>query len=48
MKTKKEIEHALGSINETFESILNKFYQEKEIDIVAEISALEIMMKQEQ
>lgn len=48
VKTKKEIERALGSINETFERTLDKFYQEKEIDIAAEISALEIMMKQEQ
>ena len=46
-KTKKEIERTLGSINDAFERTLDKFYQEKEIDIAGEIAALEIMMQQE-
>ena len=47
IKTKKEIERTLGSINDAFERTLDKFYQEKEIDIAGEIAALEIMMQQE-
>ena len=31
----------------SFEGILDKFYQEQEMDIANEISAMEIMMKQE-
>ena len=47
LKTKKDIERVLDTINESFEHILDKFYQEQELDIASDISALEIMMKQE-
>ena len=46
-KTKREIEQALDLLNTAFEAILDRFYQEKEMDISSDISALEIIMKQE-
>lgn len=46
-KAKKEIEGSLDIIIASFEGILDKFYQEQEMDIANEISAMEIMMKQE-
>lgn len=46
-KTKKEIEEVLDKIIESFEKLLDKFYQEKQLDISTDISAMEIMMKQE-
>lgn len=46
-KAKKEIEDSLDTINTAFEGILDRFYQEQELDIVSDISAMEIMMKQE-
>lgn len=45
---KKEIESSLDTINDSFEGILDKFYQEQEIDVVSDISALESMMEQEE
>lgn len=44
---KKEIEDSLDMINNSFEGILDKFYQEHELDITSDISAMEIIMKQE-
>ena len=46
-KTKKEIEEVLDKIIESFEKLLDKFYQEEQLDISTDISAMEIMMKQE-
>lgn len=46
-KTQKDIEESLDMINSAFEAILDKFYQEHELDIASDISAMEIMMKQE-
>lgn len=46
-KTKQEIEGAIGKIVVSFENLLDKFYQEQKDDLSSEISALEIMMKQE-
>lgn len=46
-RMKKEIEGSLKTINTAFENLLDKFYQDQEVDIVSEISALEIMMRQE-
>ena len=46
-KAKKEIEDSLDTINIAFEGILDRFYQEQELDIVSDISAMENMMKQE-
>jgi hypothetical protein len=47
MKTKSDIEKALDTMIGAFEGILDKFYQEKEIDIAGDISALEMMIHQE-
>jgi len=47
-KAKKEIEGSLDIIIASFEGILDKFYQEQEMDIANEISAMEIVMKQEE
>jgi formaldehyde-activating enzyme involved in methanogenesis len=46
-KTKLNIEKSLDTINSSFEGILDRFYQEQDIDIASDISAMEIMMKQE-
>lgn len=46
-RAKKEIEDSLDMINNSFEGILDKFYQEHELDITSDISTLEIIMKQE-
>lgn len=45
--TKKEIEEVLDKIIESFESLLDKFYQEQQMDISTDISTLETMLKQE-
>lgn len=45
-KSKKDIERALDTLNGTFEKILDKFYEEKEMDIASDIAVLEIMVKQ--
>lgn len=46
-KAKKDIESSLDTINGSFENILDKFYQEQELDIASDISAMEVIMKQE-
>ena len=46
-KTKKDIESALDKIIDSFEGLLDKFYQEQDLDISSDISAMEIIMKQE-
>ena len=46
-KTKLEISRALDSINEAFEGLLGRFYQEQERDVTSEIYAMEVIMKQE-
>lgn len=46
-KTKKDIEGAIDKIIDSFEGLLNKFYQEKELDIATDISAMEVLMKQD-
>ena len=45
-KTKKDIEGAIDKIIDSFEGLLDKFYQEKELDIATDISAMEVLMKQ--
>ncbi len=46
-KTQRDITQALDSINNAFESLLERFYEEQEIDVASDISAMEIIMKQE-
>ena len=46
-KTKKDIEDALDKILDSFEGLLDKFYEEQDMDISSEISAMETLMKQE-
>lgn len=46
-RLKAEIEAAIDSLNQSFEGILDKFYQEQEMDLLSDISTMEIMMKQE-
>ncbi|MCU6716631.1 5-bromo-4-chloroindolyl phosphate hydrolysis family protein [Roseburia amylophila] len=46
-KVKKDIEESIDKIIDSFEGILDKFYQEKELDIATDISAMEILMKQD-
>jgi len=46
-RTKKDIEGSLDKIIDSFEGLLDKFYQEQEMDITSDISAMEIIMKQE-
>lgn len=46
-KTRKDIESALDKLNSAFDGILSKFYREQELDISSDISAMEIVMKQE-
>lgn len=46
-KTKKDIEYALDTLNESFERILDRFYDEKEMDIASDIAVLEVMAKQD-
>lgn len=46
-KTQRDIRNALDSINNAFEALLERFYEEQEIDVASEISAMEIIMKQE-
>ena len=45
---RKEIEEALDSIIQAFESILEKIYQEYETDITSDITAMEIMLHQDE
>lgn len=46
-KAQKEIDASLDTINDSFEGLLDKFYQEKELDITSDITAMEVIMKQE-
>jgi hypothetical protein len=46
-RSKRDIENSLDTINTSFEAILDRFYQEQEMDIASDISAMEIMMKQD-
>lgn len=46
-KTKIDIEYALDTLNESFERILDRFYDEKEMDIASDIAVLEVMAKQD-
>jgi hypothetical protein len=46
-KAKRDIENSLDTINTSFEAILDRFYQEQEMDIASDISAMETMMKQD-
>lgn len=46
-QTKKEIEEAVSTIVTAFEVILEKLYEEYEMDIASDIAALELSMKQD-
>lgn len=46
-QTKKEIESAVSTIVTAFEGILEKLYEEYEMDITSDIAALELSMKQD-
>lgn len=46
-QTKKEIEDAINKIVSSYESILERLYEEYEMDISADIEAMELSMKQE-
>lgn len=47
LKTKKEIEDTLDTINQAFENLLNSFFEEKALDISSDISVLHTMLAQE-
>lgn len=47
IKTKKEIEDTLDTINQAFENLLNSFFDTKALDISSDISALNTMLAQE-
>lgn len=44
---KRQIRESVEKLNTAFEGILEQFYQEKEMDISSDISAMEIIMQQE-
>lgn len=46
-KAKKEIEEAFNTIITAFEGILEKLYEDQEMDIASDIAAMELSMKQE-
>ena len=46
-KTQAEIVDALDTINESFETLLERFYDEKQMDISSDIAVMGTMMKQE-
>lgn len=46
-KTRKEIEDAITTIIIAFEGVLEKLYEEHEMDISSDVAALELSMKQE-
>lgn len=46
-QTRKEIEEAIGTIIVAFEGILEKLYEECEMDISTDIAAMELSMKQD-
>lgn len=45
-ESKRDREHVLDSINDVFESLLKRYYEEQELDVVDDISAKEIHLKQ--
>lgn len=47
IKTKKEIEDTLNTINQAFENLLNSFFEEKALDVSSDISVLQTMLAQE-
>ena len=44
-KMRKEIEETLDTLNHAFEGILDKFYQEQELDIMSDIAAMKMMLR---
>ena len=46
-KAQKDISYALDSINDAFDCLLERFFEEQEIDIASDISAMETIMTQE-
>ena len=46
-QTRKEIEEVINTIVRAFENILEKLYEEHEMDIASDIEAIELSMKQE-
>ena len=46
-KMRKEIGDSIDKINEAFERILDRFYEEKEVDIAGDIAAMNVAMEQE-
>ena len=46
-KALNDINNALDSINDAYEGLLERFYEEQELDVASDISALETIMKQE-
>lgn len=46
-KTKREIEDTIDTINQAFENLLNSFFEEKALDVSADISVLHTMLAQE-
>ena len=46
-QAKSDIEETIDTINIAFENILDRFYQEQQMDIASDISAMEIIMQQE-
>ena len=46
-KAKKDIDHAIDILLVSFESILNQFYEELELDISSDVSAMEALSEQE-
>lgn len=47
MKTRKEIEDTIDTINQAFENLLNSFFKEKALDVSSDISVLQTMLAQE-
>lgn len=45
-QVQKDIVRALDSINDAYENLLEKFYEEQELDISSDISVMETIMKQ--
>ena len=46
-KTQKEIEEAIDKINRAYANILDQIFQEQEMDVASDISALSVMMRQD-
>ncbi len=47
IKTRKEIEDTIDTINQAFENLLNSFFKEKALDVSSDISVLQTMLAQE-